>query len=153
MACLLRCCCLFILHAMPPIKILGYNFDMVLLAGTGSRRLRLSRCKDGKLSPRDLPTAGCPTSPAVRQLLWGQGSNRLGSFLLWSLLENCKEEVCLSELLTATPTSHLLLPITLLFRSSVLIRTIATHAKLYPLGSRRFLTKCLLEAHLFCFAM
>ena len=40
MACLLRCCCccLCILHAMLPIKILGYNFDMVLLAGTGSRR-------------------------------------------------------------------------------------------------------------------
>ena len=101
---------------------------------------------------RELLTARCPTSPVVRQLHWGQGSNRLGSFLLWSLLENCKEEVCLSELLTATPTSHLLLSITLLSRSSVLsIRTIAIHAKLYPLGSRRFLTKCLLEGHLSCF--
>ena len=38
MACLLRCCCLCILHAMLPIKIQGYNFDIVLLAGTGSRR-------------------------------------------------------------------------------------------------------------------
>ena len=38
MACLLRCCCLCILHVMLPIKFLGYNFDIVLLAGTGSRR-------------------------------------------------------------------------------------------------------------------
>ena len=150
MACLLRCFGAFCMRCCPvrswdttpcqqatlrlcDILDEASNFDVVLLAGMGSRRgesIEAFKIQGWQVVSSGFANSKMSNKSCGAAIALGPRFKSSRQFPPVESSGNFMEEVCQSELLIATLTSHQLLPISLLFRSSAFnTRTIVTHAK------------------------